>query len=318
MQNVVCLSCNLCNSQPDGIVYKSTCSHVFCVSCARASFEKGSVCPICRTQLNYGDVVEVCLGLGATDGDGVASVESLCSMVLGSSLSWTDIARSLETLNSRLESVNRFFFHKQLLTQVLQRETEVLALRAQAQEAERKLEMRERDVAKLTAELSDATRKCTAWAKAYDNVRDQLLALRGPPSGGVVGGQPPGYGQQHQQQAQQAQQQQQQQQQAFQKLTRRTSEITTVHHGPVPVMEPNTDHLQQYHPQQQHQQPYQQPYQQPHQNQQQTYQQHQPPKQHQQQLPALPSHPIGHGQFHGQIGPGGRYVNSLSASFFDV
>ena len=276
------LSCNLCRQNPDGLIYKTACNHLFCVSCAKSSFETRNICPFCNALLKLGDVQEVSIGLAsASPGAGmvvgvgvlddcVATVESLCSMACCQSPAWPDIVRNLDLLNGRMLAANRFFM-KQLLidqqghkAQLVQRENEVLTLKMQMQEIAGKLDKKERELAQMGESLNDATRKCTAWSKAYDNIRDQLLAMR-PHQGQGMNQQP------------------------LSKLMRRTSsEITTTfHHGPS-IMDSGPGH--------QH-----------HQLQQQLQQ---PEQQHQQQIQlpyAMHAHP-----------PQPRFINSLPCSFFET
>src|SRR5688572_29352282 len=60
---MACLACNLCFCKVDGIAYRSVCKHFFCPACAKKSFQNDSFCPICKSNLTSGEVVEVNIGI---------------------------------------------------------------------------------------------------------------------------------------------------------------------------------------------------------------------------------------------------------------
>lgn len=61
------LLCNLCSSAVDGIAYRTRCAHLFCPTCAKATFQRSTLCSICNVQQHETDVHEIKVGIAITD-----------------------------------------------------------------------------------------------------------------------------------------------------------------------------------------------------------------------------------------------------------
>jgi hypothetical protein len=107
MSNLVC---NFCSNPAEGIAYRSNCCHFFCPACANTHFSTESHCPICRTQLYDGDVIETTVGMPCT-----TMLSQLFQAAL-SNTSWDQIHESMATIHQNVSSLDKFV-HGQLYLQ---------------------------------------------------------------------------------------------------------------------------------------------------------------------------------------------------------
>jgi len=224
------VSCNLCSGNLDGLSYRTACGHLFCAYCAQRHFANNSTCPPpCGTNLRNGEVLQVTTGIASSP-----SIDHMYNAAFQST-EWKDVVVGIGNMSSNLGEVVQFTMtqmlleskrtaeradkqHKELQAQQADMVLLIHALEQRAIAAEERAAERDRLVLILQGEreqLAEAakenSRKCSAWQRAYNSVREQLqLTVVGPASENLHHHHQP---QQQQQPPPQYQQQQQQQQQ---------------------------------------------------------------------------------------------------------
>ncbi len=100
------ISCNHCACSVDGIAYRTVCKHFFCPPCAKKSFQNDSYCPICRSCLNTGDVVEVNIGIS-----NISLVDVLFQNALQNT-SWDKIMENINKSSLAVTEVSQFMIEQ--------------------------------------------------------------------------------------------------------------------------------------------------------------------------------------------------------------
>lgn len=104
------LSCNLCESQVNGIGYRTVCQHFLCPSCAQEAFLSTSKCPVCEILLNGTDVRELVVSMPNSS----ETVDIMFQLVLQSAV-WSDVLSNHRALSLAMVDVSMFVNHQLLL-----------------------------------------------------------------------------------------------------------------------------------------------------------------------------------------------------------
>eukprot|EP01041_Mallomonas_annulata_P009601 gene9601-19955_t len=188
-----CLRCNGCFEGPvDGICYRTRCQHFICEACACRSFSEGYQCPVCNSKLADGDIVEMTVGVKPTN-----LMENLFQTSFQSAKWEMIIENTFQALQSFAEI--SAFVHCQLIIEAKRNQSlsitskhtaeeyrhemnkALLQLRSQTshneqrqRELQHQLDGRDRELADLKSAYKEKMRKCQAWEKAYQTIREQL------------------------------------------------------------------------------------------------------------------------------------------------
>eukprot|EP01038_Epipyxis_sp_PR26KG_P012329 gene12329-16536_t len=196
--------CNICRSDVDGIAYRTICHHFFCPICAKSSFQHSVFCPICRESLSNGDVVEITVGLQLSQNITTADTIYQCAY---QNTSWTAVMDNIQIIAMGLQEVMKFSnvqlqvelmstqSEKNIMKNQIEQKIDILKLAEkefnekevefiqQSKSLEEQLSTKNKEIVELQEAYKEKSRKCQAWEKAYNSVRNQIQEANKQTSG---------------------------------------------------------------------------------------------------------------------------------------
>eukprot|EP00903_Cladosiphon_okamuranus_P019221 g17675.t1 len=185
--------CNMCWNEANGACFRTRCGHLFCESCAYQHFGQSQACAACGASLEEADVWDVTLGLDAT-----SQIEKIVFQEAFKEPDYSSVRKNLHRTAMALSDTASFTISQivldnqrraenstQLNSEIVKLRHDMgrvsMQLRNQAAESEQKLgevvhklRLRERELIDLQEAYKEKSRKCSAWEKAYGNLRSQM------------------------------------------------------------------------------------------------------------------------------------------------
>lgn len=104
MSNKFALCCNSCLNSVDGIAYRTRCAHLFCPTCAKATFQRSNICSVCSLQQRDIDVNEIKVGILMSD----EMLQGILFQYLLQNTYWENIEDKLNKLNEESRATANF------------------------------------------------------------------------------------------------------------------------------------------------------------------------------------------------------------------
>ena len=192
MTTAIALKCNsrLCNyTVLQGRGYRTKCGHIFCEDCAIKIFSNSNYCAVCNAELQEGQVSEFLIGITTGPisrymyqssfqsndwGDTLNNVRNVLKATLDLVI-WTLHQLHFEAAkNSERVSIlhNQNEQQRQSSMNVaLQLKSSTIASEHRIRELEQQLKDHDRNAATLHENLTEKSKKCDAWERAYNLIR---------------------------------------------------------------------------------------------------------------------------------------------------
>jgi hypothetical protein len=194
------MECNVCEKKLSGVVFRTTCRHLFCNNCASKYFLANSICPLPSCQINLvpGDVSEIVLGCSSQSNNNMVDNSLMTVFQDEDGGDWNDIMKRTKDIHDTIAETQNILITQSLLQidrkinemnlwkdRIREREQKVkehvIGLQNSVDEEVKKrqgieedLTAREIQLEEARNQLNESTRRCFAWEKAYNALRDQF------------------------------------------------------------------------------------------------------------------------------------------------
>ena len=200
------MNCNHCEAAVEGSGYRTACHHFFCISCAQAIMEHIKIdatnqivleCPCCNFSQLKQQFQEVAVGIQVN-----ANINHLLyQFILQDTSNYDAVIKNMKLVSQAMNDVQSFTLSQLLLVEqrgahdynlLNEKQQEISRLSGEIndisvkcnnmdlilRQAERKTVEDTKELNELKEAYKEKHRKCLAWEKAYNSIRDQLGGAR--------------------------------------------------------------------------------------------------------------------------------------------